>query len=63
MVNWHWVDLLKIDLAMVRFKESIDVIQELDATLALIKATVQIDQPIGEGRRVVGTGFFGIGTA
>lgn len=30
---------------------------ELDLTLTLIKATVQIDQPVGEGRRVVGTGF------
>ena len=28
-----------------------------DLTLSLIKATVEIDQPIGDGRRVVGTGF------
>jgi Trypsin-like peptidase domain len=30
---------------------------DTDLTLNLIKATVQIDQPVGEGRRVVGTGF------
>ncbi|MFT4091232.1 MAG: serine protease [Asticcacaulis sp.] len=30
---------------------------DADLTLTLIEATVQIDQPISEGRRMVGTGF------
>jgi S1-C subfamily serine protease len=30
---------------------------DLDPTVALIKATVQIDQPINEAKRMVGTGF------
>ena len=30
---------------------------DVDLTVALIKATVQIDQPISEAKRMVGTGF------
>jgi hypothetical protein len=33
------------------------VMMDVDLTVALIKATVQIDQPISEARRMVGTGF------
>jgi S1-C subfamily serine protease len=33
------------------------VMMDADLTVALIKATVQIDQPINESKRMVGTGF------
>src|SRR4051794_34024793 len=40
-----------------RFFGGKNVMMDVDLTVALIKATVQIDQPISEAKRMVGTGF------